>query len=181
MPLGDPSATWLLALRRALWRWGRALGLPLRAPPDPSGPPPTQLFRDQHQELLALATQLESCLAAFRRSGSASQVRECLSRLLGRLETHLIAEDCFMYPALLNHMHEDLANLAKDFAGEMGGMAGVFVQLGQRWASASSIEAHPEAFESEVTGFLTALRDRIEREDRELYAMADQRGDLNFY
>lgn len=180
MQMGLGTKKGWASLRSRLCKLGRALGLPVRRVPS-AAERPTQLFRDQHRELLALATQVESCLVVFERSGHGAAVRECLSRLLGRLETHLIAEDCFMYPALMGHSHADLSQMAKTFAEEMGGLSQVFASLRLRWASVAAIEAAPNQFSQEMKGFLTALRERIEREDRELYALADQRSNLRFY
>jgi len=72
----------------------------------------TKTFRDQHEELIKIATQISSRLNADALSKDANEVRSLLSKLLGKLNVHLAMEDRNLYPNLLKHPNEKVRSMA---------------------------------------------------------------------
>jgi hypothetical protein len=134
----------------------------------------TQKFRDQHADLLQLATELQALLQPAKLAADATAARACLSRLMGKLTMHLAAEDKVLYPELCHHADSAVATLARKFSTEMQNTTPVVVNYNGKWSTPSSIKSEPAKFIAETQQILKVLGDRIRRENQELYAAADR-------
>jgi hemerythrin-like domain-containing protein len=134
----------------------------------------TKLYRTQHQQLLALAGELAPLLVTSRARQEASKARAVLSRLIGALTVHLGMEDEGLYPLLLAQGDPAVREKARRFKEEMGGIRGAVEAFAARWPTEAAIAAQPEAFAAETRSILDALGKRIEREDGELFPLADR-------
>lgn len=134
----------------------------------------TQKFRDQHSELMNIASDLQSTLDESCLAADASKARSTLSRLMGKLTLHLSAEDKVLYPELQGSNDPKVVSLAKRFSTEMSSVAPKVVEYNQRWSTPTSIKSDPVNFITETKQILNVLSDRIKRENNELYAAADQ-------
>lgn len=134
----------------------------------------TDRFRQQHNELLTLATELQAHLREDALSKDGSAARTCLNKLMGKLTMHLTTEDKVLYPDLEAHKDPAVATLARRFAVEMKSTTAAVVAYNNRWATPSSIKANARAFIKETKDVIGILADRIKRENQELYAAADR-------
>lgn len=134
----------------------------------------TDKFRQQHVELQSLVSELEKQLNPLTLAQDASSARSILSKLIGKLTLHLSAEDKILYPDLMASSDSKVSALAKTFANEMKSTASVVVAYNQKWSTASVIKANPNDFIKESKKIITALDDRIKRENNQLYAIADK-------
>lgn len=134
----------------------------------------TDKFRAQHDELLTLASDLQATLNESQLAVDASASRSVLSKLMGKLTMHLAAEDKVLYPDLQSSSDPAVVGLAKRFADEMSGVAPTVVAFNEKWATPSAIKANPASFIAETKNILGVLGNRINRENRELYAAADR-------
>lgn len=133
----------------------------------------TDRFRTQHDDLLAIAGQIAPRLDAAELSKSATAVRDLLSQLMGALKMHLTMEDNSLYPRLLQHQDPEVRKLAKQFMTEMGGIAEVVQAYSAKWSTERKIQEDPETFITETEGLFEALAGRIDRENNQLYPLAD--------
>lgn len=134
----------------------------------------TDRFRQQHNELMALAVELQSLLRTEKLAVDATAARGCLGRLMGKLTLHLAAEDSHLYPELKVSKDLTLARLADQFAVEMKGTHAKVAAYNQRWSTATAIRGDASGFCKETREVLTLLGDRIKRENQVLYAAADR-------
>ncbi len=134
----------------------------------------TQRFRDQHDDLLKIASEISSHLNVDELSNDASEARLLLSKLLGKLSIHLAMEDKALYPQMLGHSDERVRDKARKFMEEMGGLRGAVNAYKKKWPSALPIQNDPADFISQTKGIFDALANRIERENNELYKMVDE-------
>ena len=134
----------------------------------------TDSFRRQHQEILGLVKELQPQwdLVSLRRD--AAPVATGLQRLAAMLKAHLALEDSTLYPKLLAHADPAVAAAARRYQQEMGGLQTAFSNYIERWPTASSIQQEPDLFVSQTGQIVAALLARVEREDGELYPMADR-------
>ena len=129
----------------------------------------TDKFRVQHEEILALAGEIT---AELKGKADAGVMRKQLSNLAGKVNFHLAMEDKALYPRLMQQDAE--ANkMALRFQKEMGGLAGVFVEYTNKWPLAA-IKSDPAGFANETRKVFGALAQRIERENAQLYPLADR-------
>jgi hemerythrin-like domain-containing protein len=134
----------------------------------------TDSFRRQHQEILGLVKELQPLLEVVSLRRDAATVATGLQRLAAMLKAHLALEDSALYPKLLAHADPAVAATARRYQQEMGGLQTTFSNYIERWPAASSIQHEPDLFVSQTQQVVAALLARVEREDGELYPMADR-------
>jgi iron-sulfur cluster repair protein YtfE (RIC family) len=133
----------------------------------------TLMLRRQHDELMAMAKELAALLDPQSLRVNGKPARDLLSRLGGTLKVHLAQEDKLLYPKLQNCGKKDVAALAARYVKEMGTLGQAFLEYSQRWNTAAAIQAGADAFAADSKKVLEALGRRVQRENDELYPMAD--------
>lgn len=130
-----------------------------------------QRLRAEHTALATLSRFLMDIVAAPQppRPTELASVRGMLRDTLIR---HLKCEDWALYPRLKASGDPELNRLANEFVEEMGHIAADFAAYDARW-TAEEIEARWPEFCVETTGILDALGMRIERENHDLYPVAE--------
>jgi hypothetical protein len=130
-------------------------------------------FKREHVDLLAAVTTLRELVQ--------TGVQEHAEAILGQLVTmssviklHLAAEDRVLYPALINAEDPQVARTGQRFQQEMGDLAQAYAIFVSRWNLASKISRDPEGFRGEANNVFKALHLRVQRENRELYPLAEQ-------
>ncbi|WP_422059009.1 hemerythrin domain-containing protein [Sphingopyxis sp.] len=129
-------------------------------------------LRAEHAALETLSQFLMEMVVRARppRPTELGAVRGMLRDTLVR---HLKCEDWALYPRLRATGDLELNRLATEFVDEMGHIAGDFAAYDARW-TAEAVEARWSDFCAETIGILDALGMRIEREDRDLYPVAER-------
>lgn len=130
----------------------------------------TEKFRVQHDEILALAGSITKMLEG--KEPDVLAVRKQVSLLAGKVNFHLAMEDKALYPRLMERKGTRADAMASRFMAEMGGLAEVFGNYTTKWQP-SAIRADLPGFATETRKVFGALAKRIERENRELYPLAD--------
>jgi hypothetical protein len=129
----------------------------------------TDKFRVQHDEILALTREIT---ASLKPQPDAVAVRKLLSSLAGKVNFHLAMEDKALYPRLALQKDSRAQALATKFMADMGGLADVFMAYNNKW-QVSAIKTDPDGFSHETRKVFGALAHRIQRENTELYPLAD--------
>ncbi|MBO9698410.1 MAG: hemerythrin domain-containing protein [Sphingopyxis sp.] len=93
------------------------------------------------------------------------QLRDALIR-------HLKCEDWILYPRLMAAGDAELIRITREFELEMGGLAADFVAYDNKWMR-ERVAADWPGFCRETKIVLDLLAMRIEREERELYPLAE--------
>jgi len=129
-------------------------------------------LRSEHAELVKIVKELEALI-----SGDAPPPTLALfdvrRRLSSVLIAHLKAEDWVLYPPLLSSADTKVAETARQFVDEMGGLAQAFTVYVERW-DALSIESDWTRYQRESRGIIEALINRITRENQELYPLLER-------
>jgi hypothetical protein len=129
-------------------------------------------LREEHAELVLIVGRLSECIAlpAPPPTVELFAVRKALNAtLIG----HLKAEDWILYPMLLESTDVETAATARRFMDEMGGLAAAFLAYADKW-SASAIDSDWAGYCAESKGIIDALTQRIIRENRDLYPLAER-------
>jgi iron-sulfur cluster repair protein YtfE (RIC family) len=130
----------------------------------------TDKFRGQHNEILAIATEINEKLQA---KADPADVRKLLSNMAGKVNFHLAMEDQALYPRLMEKRESKAHGVAVKFMKEMGGLADTFTTYNNKW-QVSAIRKDPDGFANETRQVFAALTQRIARENKELYPLADK-------
>lgn len=134
----------------------------------------TKRYREQHDDMLSIASEISAHLNVDKLSNDANEVRSLLSKLLGKLGVHLAMEDKTLYPKLLDHPDESVKSMAKRFSDEMGGIGEAINAYKNAWPHPIAIQNDPSSFIEQTKGIFDALSKRIDRENNELYKIVDQ-------
>lgn len=129
-------------------------------------------LRAEHAALVTLSgflMQMVTALAPPRATELAS-VRGMLRDTLVR---HLKCEDWALYPRLRATGDLAMNLLATEFVDDMGHLAADFSAYDMRW-TAEAVEADWAGFCTETKSILGAMARRIERENRDLYPVAER-------
>ncbi|HMJ51573.1 MAG TPA: hemerythrin domain-containing protein [Polyangiaceae bacterium] len=137
---------------------------------------PSDRFRRQHEELLRLTLEVDAALKAPDFPGNARGVRRMMARLKGKLVVHSSMENEALYPRLLQHADPAVRALAQDLFEELGGIYGTFAAHHEKWSSIEVIQADPSTYARHTQEIFGKLKRRMDREDNELYPLADREG-----
>jgi hypothetical protein len=139
---------------------------------------PSDRFRRQHEELLQLALEIEAALQAPAFPKNARDVRRMMARLKGKLVVHSSMENEALYPRLFQHVDPAIRAIAQDLFHELGGIYETLAAHHERWSSVELIEADPTAYLRHTLEVFAKLKLRVDRENNELYPLADREGSL---
>lgn len=131
----------------------------------------TTSLRQQHAELGSVITAMQQALKE-RKPGA--DIRALLVTLSGKLSIHLAAEDRMLYPALQAAKDPAVAEMARRFAEEMGGLAVNFKTFTHTYVSGSVIDADRDGFVKAFQGVVDAVLKRVKAEEDTLYPAADR-------
>ena len=130
-------------------------------------------FRKEHVDLMAAVTSLREWVQ-HGVGEQAEAIHRQLSAMNSAIKLHLAAEDRMLYPALAKAADPVVARTGRQFQEEMGGLAAAYMASAARSSLAAKIAADPQGFRDDANGVFKALHLRVQRENRELYPLAEQ-------
>ncbi len=133
----------------------------------------TDTYRRQHDDLLDLMEQISVILSKARFRKELSKLHSLLNQLNGRFSVHLAMEDESLYPSLQEHPDEMVRTVAGHFMGEMGGLFDKFKRYMNTWKLSNSIINDQMEFIRQTERLMDMIKNRIERENSELYPLAE--------
>lgn len=137
----------------------------------------TTALRKQHDAIAILAEDITRAADAMVNGAAAEPLQRLLRQLDTVLTTHLASEDRLLYPELRACGDRRAAATASRFCEEMGGLTDSYGEFAARWRSSEALLADPATFKREWASLSGALAFRIQRENAELYPLADALGD----
>ncbi|MGN2248703.1 hemerythrin domain-containing protein [Frateuria sp. GZRe14] len=118
----------------------------------------TDILRDQHAQLYVLLDELQGVGLA------GPEGRERLRKARQAMVAHLALEDSRLYPAL--QAHPSTSTLARRYVGEMQQLTPALLAFFDAYHEGN---ADPEAFSRSLGQLLAVLKQRIGREENQLY------------
>lgn len=129
-------------------------------------------FKQEHALVLSSVTELRNLVQRGIAENSAV-IAKMVVEMSSKIKRHLGAEDQFLYPALAKSNNPETAALGKKFQEEMGGIAKAYMDFAGKWNLDSKVAADPEGFRTHANAIFKALNQRIQRENLELYPLAE--------
>lgn len=130
-------------------------------------------LKRQHQDINQKLIGLESFLGPDV-AAKAFDISLKIGLLSGILTVHLKSEDTFLYPSLMASEQEGLKKTANRFVQEMGHLAQIFSVYKNKYMSANNIKKESQNFIIDTQAIISALRTRLNNEDKELYPLLDR-------
>lgn len=130
-----------------------------------------QRLRDEHAALITLARILTGMIRAPQ-PPRMTELTAARGLLRDTLLRHLKCEDWILYPRLKASGDPDLIRITREFELEMGDLAADFAVYDEKWTAGRVTAAWPD-FCRETAIILEMLGMRVEREERDLYPLAE--------
>jgi hemerythrin-like domain-containing protein len=128
-------------------------------------------LRAEHAALVTLSRIILG-MADAPNPPQADDLAAARAALREALVRHLKCEDWILYPRRMATGDSDLMRITREFEMEMGSLSADFVAYDDKWTG-ERVAADWSGFRSETKGIFDLLAMRIEREERELYPLAD--------
>ena len=129
----------------------------------------------QHEAIMNEVTLIESEIRKGQGQINVAEAALHISKLAGLLKIHLLEEDKFLYPNLLNSADAELQRLTKDYILEMGHIAEEYTKFKTNYNVASKINKDKEGFLIAGNNMMREIKERMSKEDTELYSIARQK------
>ena len=136
----------------------------------------TASLRAQHDAAESMIDQIFFDIAHYRSDEDAFPLSLKLARLAGILRTHFALEDEMLYPAMIESDHREAALMALVYRDEVAHLAARFERFVERWPTSDAIAGARRQFRFEAGMLFAALRDRIHRENDQLFPLAEEAG-----
>ena len=129
-------------------------------------------FKEDHIAVLTGISKLRKLVQAGVAENS-GDIAKMIVSMSSAIKLHLAAEDRMLYPALARSTYPDAADIGAAFQNEMGSIAAAYMEFTGKWAFGPKIVANPEGFKNDANTIFKALFQRVQREDKELYPVAE--------
>lgn len=127
------------------------------------------IFKAHHAKIHSLIGEIQNSLHAEQVADSSGMLSDKFQLLFKVILLHLDAEDTLLYPEMLACSDDKIRLLAKEYQAEMGWIAETFKGFVDYWAIKENMVADPDKFCRESHKILHSLRERIVKEDKDLY------------
>lgn len=107
---------------------------------------------------------------------NAAEVATHINKLAGYLKVHLLDEDKFLYPELLNSQDEEIKELAKQYMQEMGDLSEEYTDFKNNYNTSGKIHEKRDIFIQNGKAILKALKTKADKEDTGLYYLIRKKG-----
>lgn len=134
----------------------------------------TDSLRQQNAAILEVVTEFRGLLDPDQVVDNIPDIMGVMIGLSGKLKAHLAKGGKEIYPELLACGDPKLAEVAASFQSEMDRLSTAFETYMDTWRSILAIEDDPDGFIRASEEILDTLNDWINRENRELYTLADR-------
>ena len=131
------------------------------------------MLRKQHTEVFEIMNNIDTLTKKGDLDIIAKDIAYNINALSGKLKMHLMSEDKFLYPTLVNSNSKDIRNTAQIFYNEMGDVAETFTSFVQKYNVPSKILQNKETFHMESKKVFTLVMARINKEDSKLYPLLE--------
>ncbi len=128
-------------------------------------------LKRQHEEIRASIAYILDIINKEQVEEKAMDIAKELNKLAGKLKIHLISENDFLYPDLLNSSNMKLKELAETYMNEMVGIGDSFMAYKDNYNTKTKILADVDSFVKETKETFQLLEARLNKEDKELYPL----------
>ncbi|HBQ85964.1 MAG TPA: hypothetical protein DD811_05740 [Syntrophomonas sp.] len=128
-------------------------------------------LRRQHSEIMSMAKYILDNIEKRTIHQNIQEIVKTMNVMAGKLKVHLMNEDEYLYPQLLNHSDAALQAFGRKYAEEMKEVTGAYADYKSRYNTTTKIENNIDGFNQETKQVFKVLANRIDREEKELYPL----------
>ncbi len=128
-------------------------------------------LKRQHNEIIDLAVYILKDIKNNTVEKNIEQIVKSINTISGKLKIHLLSEDNHLYPYLLNSSDSALNMFGKKYYEEMSEVSKGYDEYKAKYNTSSKIKQNIGDFNEDTERIFSALSNRVEREERELYPL----------
>lgn len=125
----------------------------------------------QHNEIMNLTNFILDNIKNCTIDQNINEIAQNINTISGKLKIHLLNEDKYLYPYLLNSADMSLNTFGKKYSDEMLEVTKVYEDYKSKYNTTSKIKQNLEGFKEETKQIFAVLLNRIDREENELYPL----------
>jgi len=129
-----------------------------------------KLLNEQHSKLVIISSRFAALLVEDNLLNNISEIEVLLSSMTDELTAHLFTEDKLLYPFLEKSDNKKIVETTQVFRSSMGGLKQSYTEYIKRWPK-EKIIGSPALFIQETREILSALHDRIKKEESQLFPL----------
>lgn len=129
-------------------------------------------LRRQHRDICEVMENTKEMINSLKLEEYSNEVARNISVLAGKLKIHLISEDDYLYPRLVQSGDDFVKKCAENYIHEMGDLSKTFMEFKDKYNTRSKILSDINRFIIESNFVFREVEERIYREETELYIVA---------
>lgn len=130
-------------------------------------------LKSDHNAIMNSVTELRGLIKEGVET-STDKIAGVIVDMTGKIKLHLYSEDGVLYPVMMRSSNAKAAEMSRAYQSEMGAITNAYVAYAGKWNVGKVIAADVEGFRAESEAVFKALHQRIQRENTELYPLAEQ-------
>ncbi|WP_428768723.1 hemerythrin domain-containing protein [Treponema sp. HNW] len=128
-------------------------------------------YTSKHALIEQLLSAIERSIGEGLSEKNVTAVFTVLTKLSSTVNTHLVSEDTYLYPELFNSLVPETRRIAALYKDEMLQISDNFRMFVDMFATKESLLTQKNEFITYFTALASSLRERIAREEKELYKL----------
>ncbi|MBE6043171.1 hemerythrin domain-containing protein [Clostridium sporogenes] len=128
-------------------------------------------LKRQHNDIIGLVNYVLKEIENNMVEQNIQEIVLNINTITGKLKIHLLNEDKYLYPNLINNTDITLDAFGKRFFEEMKEVTMAYENYKSKYNTANKIKQNIEAFNKDTKQVFKTLMDRIQREENELYPL----------
>lgn len=128
-------------------------------------------LKRQHNDIIGLVNYILEKIEKNMVEQNIQEIVLNINTITGKLKIHLLNEDKYLYPHLINNKDIELDTFGKNFFEEMKEVTMVYENYNTKYNTATKIKQNMEAFYKDTKQVFKILKNRIQREENELYPL----------
>lgn len=128
-------------------------------------------LKRQHNDIIGLVNYVLKEIENNMVEQNIQEIVLNINTITGKLKIHLLNEDKYLYPNLINNTDITLDAFGKRFFEEMKEVTMAYENYKSKYNTANKIKQNIEAFNKDTKQVFKTLMNRIQREEKELYPL----------
>lgn len=128
-------------------------------------------LKRQHNDVMSLAIYISDSIKNSTVNENLNEIVKSINIISGKLKIHLLNEDKYLYPYLLNSEDARLNKFGKKYNEEMKEVTKAYEDYKSKYNTVNKIKQNIDEFKEDTERIFGTLSNRIDREEKELYPL----------
>ncbi|MEH6470544.1 MAG: hemerythrin domain-containing protein [Halopseudomonas sp.] len=128
------------------------------------------MLKDDHHRLIVICEKIDTFYFDKLDESRIKDIFSLLNSFVEQLDAHLLCEDKYLYPYLINQTQTDVSRVASNFKNEMGDLYHAVEAYFSKWNFETAL-VNKIAFISELCDLMGRIRTRIRKEEAVLFPL----------